>query len=223
MPTIMYDAFRRKLMKKTTFGLIFLILFAVSAFSENANNTFYSVHRGYNAEDQKLLKPWYQVKFPEKLDSKYRIESISIGVGIGIKTSNDQMSRLDTIMLKAIDNEQSFKELSSWKPYRQSAVHYKRTDGAYLIVATLPTSAYNIVENMDNYEKEQIVINEYLLTDKTKYNWRIIDIKDGKKYKSLSWSVGVLTYLVMNNGDDYFTKEDATKIAEEIQLHLCKN
>lgn len=193
----------------------------ISTFAKENNDSFYSVSKiidYYNSEKCFSLLG-YKVYFKDTIENKYSLDYVSLGVGLSKKISQQKFTLLEKNIYKSIDNDEIFKKLSEYNPYRQiGAIYSNNTKSKVIVVATMPTSIFNLVEdqNLESTKQKPTSITSL------KLNNRILYLRAGytePDKQSLSWENEGITYIVFQIQNQTISKEEMIEIAENVMTY----
>lgn len=91
-------------------------------------------------DEELASKMGFNFTFPKTLSGGYNYEHKSEGVGINKIVSAETSEKLQSDMLKAIDDESAFNSLSEYNPYRTIDAAYKK-EGNVIFISLLPSDA----------------------------------------------------------------------------------
>ncbi|MBN1499807.1 MAG: hypothetical protein JW982_06625 [Spirochaetes bacterium] len=199
---------------KKLFLPLFIFMAVLLSANGNENSFYVSVSKTityYNtSECFELLG--YKVFFPDDLPGKCRLEHVSLGVGLGRQVTRENGNQLEKTMQESIENNEIFNQLSDYDPFRQiGAVYSYGTGSVKLVVATMPSSSYGIVEN------DKSGMASFLKNGK-RYYW--IDYSDNEQQENQSpmliWENDEISFMVFLLNGKSLNEKQAVRIAEEV-------
>ena len=200
--------------------LIFMTFVSLSA-AEKSEESFFSISKTIplHDEDRWFALLGYRTHFPASLDNQHALQTVSFGLGLSVLMDKKTSDNIETLMYDAIENEGSFRKLSGYKPYRTiGGIYTGKDSAAVIVVATMPTTVYQIVERpaeCEKYERDHGIRSRDVLVGSFRGCW--IEYPGSAETSStLSWDAQGVTYMIFPLNKGKLTLEEARAYAAEV-------
>jgi hypothetical protein len=155
----------------------------------------------------------YRIVFPETVGNEYRLRSVSLGVSLAKQVHRTMQEPLSKRMSSAIEDNQALKALGPYNPYRRTGAFYiQDSQEKVIVVATMPSEKYNIVEN--HPENPDVTCTTFQRKH-IQYFWKVYDL--AAVSPTLSWEQNNITYMIFSLNGKALQKKEAVTIADYIQ------
>ncbi|HEX2925866.1 MAG TPA: hypothetical protein VHP38_06360 [Ruminiclostridium sp.] len=180
-----------------------------------------AVSRMTQLSDEELSKKsGMKVFIPQTFFEDFRLQGKSDIVAFNKRLSYNDYDQIKNIAFKAIDDEEAFKSLKPYKPYRSIGCLYKNGSGTALNIAVMNTSLKVSKQNGSVFEVQETKVGninaQWIGGSYTDYNGGEMTQKPvGKKsIHALFWTSDGVTYEILSNNNNSLSNEKAVKIAE---------